>query len=355
MGTLSKPGLPSEPKRSSLPPGLIWTWRRRPCVREQGGVDPLRGEAQVGELGVLHGAQLPQRRGHVGLPHQRVLLEALRLRAGDLGHVGRLERLLDAVGVDVDRVDEADDARERGAPDREHDDDRDQAAAAGAGAAAGARRSPDGGLVEHAAELGGELALLGVVRGRARSSESRRRPPVARLRSARPARPWPWRPRPTARPRRPRPPPMSPLRARCAAPMRTRAARGSRRGPGGCPHRSPARTRRTSARNDQSGPGGPRQPSAARTSSISSSASVRGSRRRRPSWIRPTIGGSLARRRAASASASPGIATAGPGSSSSGSAPPPTLAVDSTTSPRPSARRCARARSVASSDRQHPQ
>ncbi len=32
VGTLSKPGLPSEPKRSSLPPGVIWTWRRRPCV-----------------------------------------------------------------------------------------------------------------------------------------------------------------------------------------------------------------------------------------------------------------------------------------------------------------------------------
>ena len=102
---------------------------------------------------------------------------------------------------------------------------------------------------------------------------------------------------------------------------------------------------------------GPSQPvSAARTRSISSSASVRGSSSSRPSWIRPTTGGSRgAQAGGERLGVAAGTATAGPGSSSSGSAPPPTLAVVSTTSPMPSASRCALRAQRGLAGGEHPQ
>ncbi len=308
---------------------------------EQLGVDAVGGDAEVGQAPAALGADLGERGGEVVLADERAGAEALRrgLRLDGVGDDLRGARR--AAGLDVDGVDEPDDRGREAAEDREQDDERDQAASAGAPLPhADARRAGRGargrGLGEDAAELGGERGALGVggggVAGRAGGVLARVLGALGLRRRRRRRRPAGGRPRPA------RPPATWPRRARCASPRRTRPApaSGSRRGPAGCPHRSPARTRRTSARGDPTGRRAPRQPSAVRTRSISSSASVRGSSRRRPSWMRPTIGGSLARRRAASSSGWPCTATTGPGSSSSGSAPPPTLATPSTTSPMPS-------------------
>ena len=160
-----------------------------------------------------------------------------------------------------------------------------------------------GGLVQDAAELGGELALLGVVRGG--------RGP-ARVTGGRLSRVFgPLGLRVLGRGGRVQPRDLDRLGRLPRRLFALGALLPGGLGPRGAPAEAlegvltdlpPERVvlRHTPTRADR---GRPRQPSAARTSSISSSASVRGSRRRRPSWIRPTIGGSLARRRAASCSA----------------------------------------------------
>ena len=137
---------------------------------EQGGVDPLGGEAQVGELRALVGAQLAQRGGDVGAAHQRALAEALRLRArSTLGSLGALMIAPPPLVLTSTALTRLDDAGDRRAADQEHDDDRDQAALGAAAAADGdGRGMPLGArrrLLEHAAELGGERAALGVVGG----------------------------------------------------------------------------------------------------------------------------------------------------------------------------------------------
>ena len=303
----SKPGPESGPKRSSVPPGLTCTLRSRPALVSSCGVDALGRDAEVGQAPAAVGADLGQRGGEVVLADERAGAEALRrgLRLDGVGDDLRGARR--AAGLDVDGVDEPDDRGREAAEDREQDDERDQAASAGAPLPhADARRAGRGaggrGLGEDPAELSGERGALGVGGGgvarRAGGLLARvlgaLRLDVGGVVGGLPAGDLDLLGR--------LPRGLVALGARLPGGLRGRRSRAPAEAlQGVLPDLPPERVvlRHT---GDPTGPRAPRQPSALRTSSISSSASVRGSSSRRPSWMRPTIGGSPARRRAASSS-----------------------------------------------------